>query len=200
MHVPFRTSPSPMGISTPIAFSSGGPCMGTSDLLTSGSPISTVMRPPPPAILTVLVPASVSISARSPSRTPRSSANRNKARMPLPHISASEPSALKMRILTSPPSEGSMTTTPSAPTPLRRWHRRHTASALSSGSRRIPSISMKSFPVASYLVNCIALNSPVSRRYIQVPAPWYAQAPARSLPRCRPAGIPRRTTLCGGPS
>src|SRR5262245_46258354 len=71
-------------------------------------------------------------------------------RIPFPHISASDPSALKMRILKSPFEDGSKRMIPSAPIPVRLWHNW----AIRLGSRENMlfrlSIRMKSFPQPEY--------------------------------------------------
>ncbi|OQA14188.1 MAG: hypothetical protein BWY62_01113 [Firmicutes bacterium ADurb.Bin356] len=66
-------------------------------------------------------PESVSISNVFALVSPASYKYFAKTRIPFPHISASEPSALKIRILNAAVFEGSSTSRPSAPTPVCLW-------------------------------------------------------------------------------
>src|SRR5271157_2419009 len=68
-------------------------------------------------------------------------------RVPLPEISASEPSALSKRIATSASDAGSTHSTPSAPTPLWRSHICRLKPAMPTGACSIPMI-RKSLPQA----------------------------------------------------
>ena len=83
-----------------------------------------------PFISMVSTPVSVSIFIFSPA-SPASRRNFAAQRMPLPHISGSEPSLLKMRIRASAQSEATIQISPSAPTP--KW-RSQTARDSASGS------------------------------------------------------------------
>ena len=100
------------------------------------------MRPPSQIGVTALTPASVStITGEVRSGTiPFSKANPTRQRIPLPHISPSDPSALNMVIRRSAWSDGSARMIPSPPTPL--W-RSLMATASAGQSRDWPDPSMK---------------------------------------------------------
>jgi len=86
--------------------------------------------------------------------SPCSQSHRARQRMPLPHISASEASRLKIRMRISALVEGRTTSSPSAPMP--KW-RSQTARASrgQSASNWRPSTRTKSLPVPWSFANCI---------------------------------------------
>ena len=101
--------------------------IGMSLLLKNGLPISTVTCVTMPfSMVSVgfITPANVSIVKVVSLISPCSYAYLAKQRMPLPHISASLPSELMMRMRTSHVLDGTTITRPSAPIPVRRLQRR----------------------------------------------------------------------------
>ena len=76
--------------------------------------------------------------------------------IPLPHISASDPSALMMRMVMSVPSPGMTYRTPSAPMP--KWRSHIASHHLGSMTTPpfVPSIRMKSLPRPWYFQNLIS--------------------------------------------
>ena len=118
-------SPPATAIFRPTTLSPGrltGMRSGTSSAL----PMSTVTAaasPPSSIISQYFTPLNVSISKCFFRHSPVSYRNFATHRMPLPHIMASLPSALKMRIFPSAVSEGQTNIIPSPPTPLCRSER-----------------------------------------------------------------------------
>ena len=145
---------------------------GTSWGLRRGTPMATrapVTRRPCARGSTVRSPARVSTrrAVSGQGTTSRSRANLAKQRMPLPHISASEPSGLNIRMRRSAfwlgraragcCWEGRAKIRPSAPTP--KW-RSHTCRARSgqSCSRPRASTTTKSLPAPCILANCMVIS------------------------------------------
>ena len=103
-----------------------------------------------------MMPASVSTVMSSFFTMPRSYTYLAKQRMPLPHISASLPSAFTIRMRISAVSEGSTTSMPSPPTLTRLVH---SFAASLFQSRPVPSSSntRKSLPSPCILVNSMLI-------------------------------------------
>ena len=104
-------------------------------------------------------------TARGPGpASPRSSSQRTKQRRPLPHISASLPSGLYIRIRSAAPGAAGVraTSSPSAPTPKWRSQTRAASGAAQARPRpspardRRPSTTTKSFPAPWYLTKGMA--------------------------------------------
>ena len=118
---------------------SGSPAMGMSLRSSRGGPMltRTVLTLPLSTVsLSVLRPASVSTVISSLDTSPWSYAYLATQRMPLPHIWASLPSALNMRMRTWALSDGRMSIRPSAPMP--KW-RSLTKGATAAGSSTVSS-------------------------------------------------------------
>ena len=96
---------------------------GISDGFKIGSPISTVapsipLLPKEGCTSNTPAPVSTDITLTSGPTKPSEIAKATKQRIPLPHISPSDPSALNIRILRSAMVDGAATIRPSAPIPL----------------------------------------------------------------------------------
>ena len=118
----------------------------------------TVLTFPSSPLKTVAmrVPLPVWMENSSPLTIPKSLAYLARHLIPLPHISASEPSALMiLMVMSQPSSPGRRYRTPSAPTP--KWRSQtftHHGTSISSFSV-IPSTRTKSFPHPWYFQNLI---------------------------------------------
>eukprot|EP00171_Calliarthron_tuberculosum_P014932 IDg14932t1 len=151
------------------------------------SPISTHTDPLPSSLGTIRpAPVSTRNMPGALPHTPRSAAKRARQRMPLPHISGSDPSELNSRMAKSEPSlvGGSMKMTPSAPTPVWRSHTAAAADAPSAGfSDARLSISTKSLPSPWYLrkaVILVATGAAVARTLLTCARRWYARDAGRN--------------------
>src|SRR5579875_3338266 len=129
----------------------------------SGVPMSTVPRVTRPFSRTQtrsFTPASVSTRRGFARASPRSRTNLASARMPLPHISARLPSALKTSMRQSAAVEGATRMRPSAPMPRCRSQSRRASAAGFSGTPSCASITPKSLPVPCSLAKeSVAMTS-----------------------------------------
>src|SRR5579884_2383638 len=126
----------------------------------SGVPMSRVTRPFSRTQTSSLTPASVSTRSGFARASPRSRTNLASARMPLPHISARLPSALKTSMRQSAAVEGATRMRPSAPMPRWRSQSRWASTAGFSGTLPCASITTKSLPVPCSLAKeSVAMTS-----------------------------------------
>ena len=109
-------------------------------------------------IVGVIIPANVSTVNTSVSIILRSYAYFAKQRMPLPHISASLPSELIMRMRTSATSDGITMTSPSAPIPVWRSQRRCAIVVTSIWLLPSSKKTIKSFPKPCIFVIFISIS------------------------------------------
>ena len=138
-HVTRKSRPSiSNGTSTAGAFGSpeaARSTVGTFSGARTGSPMTTRTRTTCPASISrsrVRTPIPVSIRSGFFSQMPRSCTYFATQRTALPHISASLPSALNIRIRASARSDGQMSTSPSPPTP--KWRSEIFTASVSGGS------------------------------------------------------------------
>ena len=143
------------------------------------------------------MPASVSKARRSPS--PASSSQRAAQRMPLPHISASVPSALIVRMRTSAIDEASKTMQPSAPMPARRSQTQRAKEATSLSGATRASMTTKSLCAPCIFVTRITRASQTSRAFPVAARYALGREPAcrrlAAKPRALPARVPPRRSL-----